>query len=102
MSTPNDGGPAFPRLVRLTNPDQLNSTRCESTDGMSLRDYFAEGVDFPWEAVRHSLKLKYPERGDYDFTFEEFAAARAMYKYCEADAMLAQRAPPPEKAEDAP
>jgi hypothetical protein len=31
----NDGGPAFPRLIRYPN------SHLENEDGMSLRDYFA-------------------------------------------------------------
>lgn len=39
MSTPNDGGPAFPQHGWTSNPEVLE--RMKNQGGMSLRDWFA-------------------------------------------------------------
>ena len=39
MSTPNDGGPAFPRTGFWSSETQ--GFDCEPKEGMTLRDYFA-------------------------------------------------------------
>lgn len=83
MSTPNDGGPAFPH-----HEDGLSGT----SPGMTLRDYFAAHamrpqVMFPrslWQAVRWALGLPYMPS-----CFSEASAAASAYQ--QADAMLAAR-----------
>lgn len=76
-----DGGPAFP-----TNP-LINSFGIKS-DGMSLLDYFAASVDIPWNAVIETLRLI----GEEIPTVDRVCEYRAVMRYCEARAMLVQRA----------
>ncbi|MNL49700.1 hypothetical protein D3C87_1726580 [compost metagenome] len=54
---------------------------------MNLRDYFAIHADVPWNAVIETLSL----RGVTSPTVKQMAEYRAQLKYCEADAMLAER-----------
>lgn len=91
MNTINDGGPAFPSVL-------YSHERAEnwSTDGMSLRDWFATQCpltmpeawqvwtnrsDFPFHRTISSAEERQP-------FFEYFALLRFEY----ADAMLAERA----------
>lgn len=59
-----------------------------SQEGMTLRDYFANDVDIPWNVVFNFLEK---EHGFGKVTFYMVAEYRAIYKYTEADAMLKQR-----------
>jgi hypothetical protein len=63
MSTPNDGGPAFPYEQR-------------SEPGMTLRDYFA---------------AKAMQGISANSTYDMRAEATAQWAYMQADAMIAER-----------
>lgn len=71
MSTPKDGGPAFPAA-----PNPYKTQDCGSI-GMSLRDYFAAkalpGIQASWEDTEENYKMV------------------ALEAYKIADAMLAER-----------
>lgn len=77
-----DGGPAYPSVL-------YSHERAEnwSTDGMSLRDWFAGQADVPWNAVFETLG----HLGEPKPTVSRLAEYRAHLKYVEADAMLAAR-----------
>lgn len=55
MSTPNDGGPAFPVSV-------LEDHSSFAKNGMSLRDYFAAAPmsDVELETLREAYSVKFP------------------------------------------
>jgi len=72
MSTPNDGGPAFPCTI-YTNPDAHPT-------GMSLRDYAAI------KAMQGMLAS--------DLAPDMSLDQRADYAYAQADAMLRARVKP--------
>lgn len=81
----NDGGPAFPHIVRHHSPDILEHI---TTDGMSLRDWFAG------QALVGMLA------GQWNVAPNAFAPQRlpantselVSNAYAVADAMLAERA----------
>ena len=75
----NDGGPAFPAIYGAEEP---------LTEGMTLRDYFAATVDIPWAAVMETLFIK----GEKTPTVDRMCEYRAVMRFCEADAMLKERA----------
>ncbi len=66
----------------------MNGTTDNWENGMTLRDYFANGVDIPWNVVFNMLEEKH---GISKVTFKMVAETRAELKYLEADAMLKQR-----------
>jgi len=62
----------------------------EGARGMTLRDYFANSSDIPWNALIETIEIKSPElKGKV--TVRMVLELRAEYKYLEADAMLKQR-----------
>lgn len=73
-----DGGPAFPRLMSLSNKTPAYAV-AESADGMSLRDYFAA------KAMQGAFT-----GSPIPCTAEEKSYI-AMHAYRMADAMLAAR-----------
>lgn len=90
MSTPNNGGPAFPvpLAFRPTDGEPVNTGMLWDGNGMTLRDWLAGHVDVtPYNPVVtfHDVYGKIP-------TMEELAGFIALIRYAEADAMLAQRA----------
>ena len=89
MSTPiNDGGPAFPRLVSVENPmspRQMNITqgsplKATTTEGMSLRDYFAGQALAGLLASQIHGMTNVPSKGPF-----------ARLAFDAADAMLAEK-----------
>jgi len=81
MSTPNDGGPAFPNAQRLFDND-TQSWAVHSVGGMTLRDWFA-GMALQGEVANPSSGLFEAD----SITFTELAEDC----YRMADAMLSAR-----------
>ncbi len=77
MSTPNDGGPAFPNPGHDNGPGNY---RGRPADGMSLRDYFAAKAMQAIVCDPHHVTYK---REGYE--------AVSGYAYALADAMLEER-----------
>lgn len=85
MKFKDDGGTAFPQVVYSSNvhpngKDQLPSFGSRSSDGMTLRDYFA--------AKALATVSAYDSRDVDTWTPSDFAH----HAYAIADAMLAERA----------
>lgn len=85
MKTKNDGGPAFPRIESGTN-GQGQIDEVWSTDGMSLRDYFASNEDVT-QLVLKVLTLNNNLTPDV----QEIIRLTVSMKYAVADAMLKER-----------
>lgn len=94
MSKINDGGPAFP-----ASPGHPDTVGVEFDRGMSLRDWFAGRAD----PRQHNQTLGLSEANAEALNgtrmplrpvarLQWWAAARAAWRYMEADAMLAERA----------
>lgn len=81
MTTPNNGGPAFPRIDGLEKDSEWR-TSVYCTDGMTLRDYFAA------KAMQGMVGSQKVQEGLG--TFHSIAEAA----YVQADAMLAARGAP--------
>lgn len=87
MSTPNDGGPAFPRM---SHTDCYNY-RHPANDGMSLRDWFA-GQALAGMCVGLVGELKFAGRFEISaYAHGPCNTVIAERAYSAADAMLAER-----------
>ena len=95
-----DGGPAFPfvELSGESNADfQLSEVTSTTTQGMSLRDYFAAGESTPPPFVDlDDLDKFYPHdieryHKDLNYRAKVYAEALAKWKFICADAMLFER-----------
>lgn len=82
MSTPiNDGGPAFPRLVSVENPmSPRQILKATTTEGMTLRDYFAGQALAGLLASQIHGMTNVPSKGPF-----------ARLAFDAADAMLAEK-----------
>ncbi|WP_144379538.1 hypothetical protein [Mesorhizobium amorphae] len=80
MSTINDGGPAFPSVL-------YSHERAESwsTDGMTLRDWFASHATE--QDIEHHRELTIGDDG-----YPYWKRSREAARYAFADEMLAERA----------
>ncbi len=74
MSAPKDGGPAFPNDAVMG--------KCETADGMTLRDYFAA------KASDEDIAEIIGQERDFNTP----AITRAQARFIHADAMLKERA----------
>ena len=87
----DDGGPAFPRLDELINTSR--GFMAESSDGMSLRDYFAAAaLQGLLSALKPRAEDNVSERDGTPITHAAAQLPRIAYGY--ADAMLAERSKP--------
>lgn len=91
MSTENPT--AFPTTQPLIDPVTRQRV-LGVVGGLTSRDYFAAHADIPWNVVIETLRIKdgVPADEPYEITVDKVVRARAVFKYAEADAMLAERA----------
>ena len=80
MSTPDDGGPAYPsRLPKNRDQHLLDNIN----SGMTLRDWFAG------QALSGMMAYQNPSRGDFHTNCDDETISKCAYSY--ADAMIAAR-----------
>ncbi len=87
--TTNDGGPAFPRIESIENPQNYQIRQdVFCTDGMSLRDWFA-GKALPMCAANDTIYNSIVEVAKSSNL--DLVTCMAKMSYQLADAMLADR-----------
>lgn len=87
-----DGGPAFPQLIRLkSNTTMTPDYHAESIGGMTLRDYFASREDSlpPDSWIQSTFGSHNPNIDSLQGV--DYSHALSKWRYQMADAMLEER-----------